>query len=64
MFFAHFQTFFIDFSREITEKDIKLTEEVEKRLKKMFRPAQHPKAGRNTQHSKFQLINENRVEHP
>ena len=43
-------TFFVDFSCEITEKALKLTKKVEKRLKKMFRPAfacaQHPKAGR------------------
>ena len=42
------------FSREITEKALKLTKKVEKRLKKMFQPAfgcaQHPIAGRNTQH--------------
>ena len=52
------ETFFsaifqLDFSREITKKALKWTTKVEKRLKKMFRPAfgcaQHPKAGRNTQ---------------
>ena len=50
---VHFQTFFVDFSCEITEKALKWTKKVEKRLKKRFRPAlgcaQHPKAGRNTQ---------------
>ena len=42
------------FCHEITKKALKWTKKVEKRLKKMFRPAfgcaQHPKAGRNTQH--------------
>ena len=50
-FFVHFQTFFVDFRCEITEKSLK---KVEKRQKKMFQPAfrgvQHPKAGRYTQH--------------
>ena len=52
-FLAHFQTFFSDFSCEITEKALKWTKKVKKRLKKRFQPAfgctQHPKAGRNTQ---------------
>ena len=42
-----------DFSREITEKALKLTKQVKKTAEKRFRPAfgcaQHPKAGRNTQ---------------
>ena len=50
-----FRRFFSDFSCEITEKALKWTKKVEKRLKKRFRPAfrcaQHPKAGRNTQHT-------------
>ena len=56
----YFQTFFVDFSREITEKVLKLTKKVEKRLKKMFRPAfgwaQHPKAGWNTQHPNMERL--------
>ena len=37
MFFCvHFQTFFVDFSCEITEKALKWTKKVEKRLKKCF----------------------------
>ena len=35
-FFVHFQTFFSNFSREITEKALKWTKKVEKRLKKGF----------------------------
>ena len=31
-----FQTFFVDFRREITEKGLKLTKKVEKQLKKCF----------------------------
>ena len=45
---VHFQTFFVDFRREINKKGWK-------RLKKVVRPAfgcaQHPRAGRNTQHT-------------
>ena len=51
---VYFDQLFVDFSREITEKPLKWTKKVKKRLKKRFRPAfgcaQHPKAGRNTQH--------------
>ena len=49
---VHFQTFFLDFRREITEKVLKLTKKVENGSKKTFWPAlgytQHPKAGHNT----------------
>ena len=36
VFFVHFQTFFSNFSREITEKALKWTKKVEKRLIKGF----------------------------
>ena len=52
-FFCSFSDIFVDFSREITEKALKWTKKVEKRLKKMFwlafRCCKHLKAGRNTQ---------------
>ena len=60
--FRSFQSFFSDFTAEIKKKRQKmnkkvfffiLAKKIEKRLKKMFRPAfgcaQHPKAGGNTQ---------------
>ena len=36
VFFVPFQTFFVDFRREITEKDLKWTKKVEKRLKNVL----------------------------
>ena len=38
-FFVHFQMFFVDFRREITEKGLKLTKKVENGWKKVVRPA-------------------------
>ena len=53
--FVHFQTLFVDFRREITEKGKKWTKKIENSWKKVVRPAfgcpQHPKAGPNTQNS-------------
>ena len=36
MFFVHFQTFFLKFRREITEKGLKWTKKVENGLNKYF----------------------------
>ena len=53
-FSVQFQTFFVDFRREISEKGKKWTNKLENGWKKVvqpaFRCAQHLKAGWNTQH--------------
>ena len=52
-FFVHFQTFFVDFRREITEKRFKWTKKVENGWKKVvwptFRCYKHLKASWNAQ---------------
>ena len=54
-FFVQFQTFFVDFNCEITEKGMKSTKKFENGWKKVVRPAfmccKHLKAGWNTQHT-------------
>ena len=60
-FFVRFRRFFVDFSREITEKGIKSTirlKTAEKSSSTSFqvRCCKHLKAGRNTQQLRGQLI--------